>query len=140
MSEDTRTMKVVRVAEKLSAWKKIALAIPVLVVALYGVMGAGEAAWGAIQGFGPLETRVRDHVGDYEEHVEAFDGHEEAHSGEHGEFHALSDTLLRSLDGLVQRFDTVRMRQDWILCLEGQQRDRDAGRPVRDCTPYGGPP
>lgn len=138
MSEpDTRTMRFARVAEKLETWKKVAIAVPVLVVALYGVMGAGEDAWNVVKGFGPLETRVRDHVGAYEEHVEDYAGHEQAHAGEHGEFHALSDTLLRALEGLKERTDSVAIRQQWLACISGQDRDREAGRPVRDCTPLG---
>lgn len=126
--------------DRLNRWWKRGLIVVAVLVAVRGVYEWGETAYGVVGDFGPLQTQFRAHRAAFDGHVEEFVGHEEAHQGEHGEFHRLADTLLRAIGSLKERTDTVATRQQWLACLEGQDRDREAGRPVRDCEPFGGAP
>lgn len=137
---DDATGKASGLLSRLPDWAKVVAAVGFFLTLLSGAVTLGQAAYNAVEGFGPLETQFRTHRGDFQDHVEVFVDHEIAHQGEHGEFHALEDTLLQSFIRLNERMDTVFTRQRWIMCMDGQVADRENGVPVRDCTPFGGAP
>lgn len=126
--------------DHLTSWRKVAAnAVWVL-----GVLGAvvfwGGQALRAVKGFGPLEVQFRSHVGEYTDHVEEAGATVRELDSDLHTILEQNDVVQRQLGTVLERLDTLSTEQRWAQCIRERDRDIDAGRPARECRPFGGGP
>lgn len=137
-----RTARAILWWDNLGKFAKASMAIGALVVGVVGVLLAasqaveqGRRIW---SGFAPLEGTMSSHLEAFEDHAaESQETHEHFISAD-SEQHALADSVLQLLGGLTAKADTLNDRQQWLECNRLQRRDELEGRPVRECSPFGG--
>lgn len=138
--EPTLMRRAVDYTDQLAKWPKRVAGVVWLLGAL-GALGFWvPAGLRVLKGFGPLDVLVRDHIGDFKEHVKESTATVRVIDEDLHTIIEQFDVVQGQLGTVIERLDTISTEQRWLDCVRLRDREMEAGVPPRDCRPFGGSP